>query len=110
MNLLLKAAISLAVILGATVISRRWSSLGGLIAVMPLTGLLVLVWVAIDRESTPAQVEGYVRGALLGLIPTALFFATALLTLRKGLPLPFVLLCGFAAWGVAAALHQWLLR
>lgn len=110
MNLLFKAALSLVVILGATAIGRRWPSLGGLLAVMPLTGLLVLLWLYLDSKGDPATMTGYAKGALYGLIPTVLFFAVVLLGFRRALPLPLVLLLGFTAWGLAAILHQWWLR
>lgn len=110
MNLFLKAALSLGIILGATALGKRWPSLGGLIAVMPLSGLLVLIWLHLDSRGDAATMEGYTKGALFGMIPTALFFLVALLCFRKGLPLPLVLLAGFTAWGAAALLHQWWLR
>lgn len=110
MNLLFKAALSLAVILTATAIGKRWPSLGGLIAVMPLSGLLVLIWLHLDSSGDRAVMEGYTRGALFGLIPTACFFGVALLAVRKGWPLSLVLLAGFAIWGAAALAHQWWLR
>lgn len=96
MNFLFKAALSLAVILTATAVGKRWPSLGGLIAVMPLSGLLVLIWLHLDSSGDRAVMEGYTRGALFAV--------------RKGWPLSLVLLTGFAVWGAAALAHQWWLR
>lgn len=110
MNLLLKAVITLAVVLTAVSVGRRWPSLGGLLAVMPLSGLLVLILLHRDSGGDPATMQGYVRGALFGIVPTVLFFAVAYFGYRKGWPLSAVLVCGFAAWGAAALLHQWWLR
>lgn len=110
MNLFLKAAISLTIILTAATIGKRWPSLGGLVAVMPLSGLLVLIWLHVDSRGNREIMEGYTRGALFGLLPTALFFAVALIGFRKGYPLSGVLLLGFAVWGAAALAHQWWLR
>jgi uncharacterized membrane protein (GlpM family) len=110
MPLLLKIALSLAIILTATAIGRKWPALAGLIGVMPLTGALVLVWLALDSGSDPRVMEQFSRGALWGLLPTILFFVVAWLCFRKGLPLPLVLAASFGAWLIAAALHQWALR
>lgn len=110
MSLLFKAAITLAVVLTATVVGRRWPSLGGLLAVMPLSGLLVLILLHVESHGDAATMRGYTRGALFGIIPTALFFTAALIGYRKGWPLSAVLACGFAVWGAAALLHQWWLR
>jgi len=109
-NLVVKALISLTIILTAVAVGKRWPTLGGLIAVMPLSGLLVLVWLHLDSHGDRTVMEGYTRGALFGLLPTAGFFAVALLAVRKGWPLSLVLLAGFAVWGAAALAHQWWLR
>lgn len=110
MPLALKLILSLAIILTATLIGRKWPSLAGLVAVMPLTGALVLVWVALDSGNDPRVMQQFTRGALWGLVPTVLFFLVAFLCYRKGLALPLVLTAGFAAWLAAAGLHQWLLK
>lgn len=110
MPLAIKIALTLAVILTATAIGRKWPALAGLIGVMPLTGALVLVWVAIDSGNDPRVMHQFTRGALWGLLPTILFFLVAFLCYRKGLPLPTVLAASFGSWLLAALLHQWALR
>ena len=110
MQLAIKITLSLAVILAATAIGRKWPSLAGLVAVMPLTGALVLVWVALDSGNNPQTMQQFTRGVLWGLIPTSLFFLVAFLCYRKSLPLPVVLTASFAVWAVAAVIHQWWLR
>ena len=110
MHLFLKITLSLAIILTATAIGRKWPSLGGLVGVMPLTGALVLVWMALDTGSDPRIMQQFTRGALWGLLPTSLFFLVAFLCFRKGLPLPLVLTASFGAWLAAALVHQWVLR
>jgi len=44
MQLLIKVILSVAIILVATAIGKKFPSAAGLIGVMPLTGALVLVW------------------------------------------------------------------
>ncbi|MCM2264569.1 MAG: DUF3147 family protein [Desulfuromonadales bacterium] len=110
MHLLLKIILTLAIILTATTIGRKWPSLAGLVGVMPLTGALVLVWLALDSGSDPRVMQQFTWGALWGLLPTVLFFLVAWLCFRKGLPLSMVLAASFGAWLVAALAHQWALR
>jgi uncharacterized membrane protein (GlpM family) len=110
MQLLVKITLSLAIILAATAIGRKWPALAGLVGVMPLTGALVLVWVAVDSGSDPRILQQFTWGALWGLLPTALFFLVAFLCFRKGLPLAMVLVASFGAWLAAALVHQWALR
>ena len=110
MQLFLKITLSLVIIMTATAIGRKWPALAGLVGVMPLTGALVLVWVAIDSGSDPRIMQQFTWGALWGLLPTVLFFLVAFCCFRKGLPLPVVLATSFGAWLAAALVHQWALR
>lgn len=110
MHLLLKITLTLVIILTATAIGRKWPSLAGLVGVMPLTGALVLTWVALDSGNDPRIMQQFTRGALWGLVPTVLFFLVALLCYRKGLSLPLVLAASFGAWLAAAVVHQLALK
>jgi uncharacterized membrane protein (GlpM family) len=110
MHLLLKITLTLTIILAATAIGRKWPALAGLIGVMPLTGALVLVWVALDSGNDPRIMQQFTWGALWGLLPTMLFFLVAYLCFRKGLPLPLVLIASFGSWLIAALAHQWALK
>lgn len=110
MQLFLKITLSLAIILTATTIGRKWPSLAGLVGVMPLTGALVLVWMALDSGNDPRVMQQFTKGALWGLLPTILFFLVAFFCFRKGLPLLFTIAASFAAWMAAALLHQLALK
>ena len=107
---LMKIGISLVVIMTATEIGRRIPSLGGLIATMPLTGLLVLVWLYLDVEGEHTVMTSYARGTVWGTIPSILFFITVMVCFQKRLPLMTTLSAGFAVWLVGAVVHQLLLR
>jgi len=106
----IKIVLTLLVILLAVGIGRKFPSLGGLIAVMPLTGLIVMLWLYSDTGGDTTAMQQYARGALFGIIPTMLFFAIAFIGFRKEWGLPLVLFTSFAAWIVAALFHQWWLK
>jgi uncharacterized membrane protein (GlpM family) len=91
-------------------IGTKHPSLGGLIATMPLTSLLVLLWLYSDNPGDYRLVTGYIRGVLWGIIPTILFFVAAWLCFRQEYPLFTALSAGFAAWMAGAVVHQWLVR
>ena len=88
----------------------RLSTLAWLIAVMPLTGSIVLVWVYLDNPSNFRMMTNYCRGALWGILPSILFFVVASICFRRQLPLWIVLSAGFTAWLAGALIHQWLLK
>jgi len=110
MQFLVKILLSLVIIVTCTQIGRRIPSLAGLIAVMPLTGLIVLVWLYVDNPADPELLSRYTKGALWGILPTILFFCTAYLCFKRGIGLWPSLLASFAVWFLGAAVHQWLLR
>jgi uncharacterized membrane protein (GlpM family) len=110
MQLALKLLISNFIILLCVWLGRRFPSLGGLIATMPLTSLIVLVWLRHDNPNDRAMLPAYVEGVFFGVIPTMLFFGAAWFCLKKGFHFPATLIVSFAVWTAAALLHQLLLR
>jgi len=110
MRFVIKLFISVSIILLCTQIGRRFPTLAGLIAVMPLTGLIVLLWLYSDNPNNFALMINYTRGALWGIIPSILFFLVAFICFQRHLPLWIVLCASFAIWIAAAFVHQWLLR
>ncbi len=110
MQLFLKILVSVCVILLATAIARKVPSIAGLIAVMPLTGALVLVLVYLENEGNSTVMQAFTKGAVLGMIPTVLFFLVAWFCFKRQMPLLLVLITSFGAWIMSAVVHQWMLR
>ncbi|HEY3275385.1 MAG TPA: DUF3147 family protein [Syntrophorhabdaceae bacterium] len=110
MALLIKAVLSLLIIFGATAIAGKFPSTGGLIAVMPLTGAIVLLWVHIESKGNTAIMQAFTKGALWGILPSIIFFLVAFICSRRGCTLAKTLGASFAAWAIAAFAHQALVR
>ncbi len=83
MRFLIKLLVSLCIITFCSQIGRKVPTLAGLIAVMPLTGVIVLVWLYVDNPADFSLIIDYCRGAVWGILPSILFFVTALLCFRK---------------------------
>lgn len=109
MRFAIKLLISVCVIAFCAQIGRKLPTLAGLIAVMPLTGLIVLIWLYMDNPGNFDLMTEYTKGALWGIVPSVLFFLVAFLCFHKKLSLGIVLCASFAVWLVAAFIHQWLL-
>ncbi len=110
MRFIIKLLISVSIIILCSQIGRKLPTLAGLIAVMPLTGLIVLVWIYLDNPADTAVVIDYCKGALWGILPSILFFLMAFFCFRKQLSLWIVLCASFAIWIAAAIVHQLLLN
>jgi uncharacterized membrane protein (GlpM family) len=107
---LLKLFISNLIIVACVLISKRYPTLGGLIATMPLTSLIVLIWLFSDAPADTVRISDYLRGVLWGIWPTIAFFAAALICLRRGLSVPAALVAGAACWLAGALLHTMFIR
>lgn len=110
MPFILKLFLSTLIIITATQIGRYFPSLSGLIATMPLTGAIVLVWLYSDNPGDFQAIENYTKGALLGILPSILFFITALFCFRRELTLSLTLTISFSVWLLGAFLHQLLMK
>ncbi len=109
MNLFYKLLITNAIILAAATVGKRYPSLGGLIATMPLTSLIVLLWLYSDGAVDHEALVRYTRGVVWGILPSIAFFLTALFCFQRRAPLLVALAASFAVWLAGAALHRWLL-
>ena len=107
---LLKLALSNAIIIACVLIGKRFPTFGGLIATMPLTSLIVLIWLATDNPGDTKLITDYTHGVLWGIGPTIIFFVAVFICLRRGLELPVALAVGGGFWLGGALLHQWALR
>jgi uncharacterized membrane protein (GlpM family) len=110
MQVLIKVALSVVIILAATAIGKRLPTTAGLVGVMPLTGALVLVWMYLESNGDANIMQLFAKGALWGILPSILFFIVALFCFTRQLSLPIVLISSFGAWLGAALFHQWLLK
>ena len=110
MKFVIKLLISVCVISICAAVARKVPTLAGLIAVMPLTGLIVLIWLYLDNPGNFALMADYTKGVLWGIIPTILFFLVAFVCFQKQFPLWMALCISFAVWLIGAFFHQLLLR
>lgn len=110
MEIAIKAMISLVIILTCTYIGRGIPSLAGLIATMPLTALIVLCWLYVDNPGRRDIIAGYATGAAFGVLPSLLFFVSAMICFKRDLPFAITLVISFAIWSAGAIVHQLILR
>ena len=105
-----KLLLSVIIIVSATQLGRYFPTLSGLIATMPLTGAIVLIWLYSDNPGNFRLMENYTTGALWGIVPSIFFFLVAYLCFRKELPLTTTLVFSFGVWLLGAFIHQLLIK
>lgn len=110
MNLqfLLKTAITVAVVLIASLLARRSGWLGALVASLPLTSLLVLGWLYAETRD-PRQVADLSMGILWFVLGSLPFFPVLALGLRQGWTPWAAFACAALAGFAGVSLTQWLI-
>ena len=94
--LFLKAAISGAIVAAVSEIARRYPGWGGLVASLPLTSLLAMIWLFRDTHD-PGRVAELSISTIWFFVPSVPLFIALPLLIRSGV--------GFwAAMGVVVAL------
>ena len=110
MHFLIKLLATVGIIILSSQIARKLPTLGGLIATMPLTGVIVMLWLYSDNPGNFPVMQNYTKGAVFGILPSILFFITAFICFNKQLPLSLVLAVSFGVWMMGACIHQWFLH
>ena len=110
MEFFVKLLLTNLVIITCVRIGKTMPALGGLIATMPITSLLVMLWLYRDSRGDTLLLGRYTSGVLVGIGPTILFFLAVWFCLRRGLPFGPALCAGLLAWSAGAVAHQLLLR
>ena len=80
---LLKVLVSALVIAGASELARRYSVIGALLASLPLTSILAMVWLWRDGEPT-AKIADFSASIFWLVLPSLLLFISMPLMLRAG--------------------------
>jgi hypothetical protein len=105
---LLKAAITVVLVLAASVLARRPGLAGALLASLPLTSLLVLGWLYFDTRD-PHQVADLAMNILWFVLGSLPFFVVLVLGLRGGMNVALSFLSASIAGFAGVSIVQWLL-
>ncbi len=103
-----KILVSALIIAGVSEVAKKMPSFGGLIAAMPLTTLLALIWLYAETGNY-SLAQSFTRSVLFAIIPTIFFFITALALFRKGVPFFLVIVLSFVVYIGTALVHQYFL-
>lgn len=98
--LILKFALTAAIVVAVSEVAKRSSLFGALIASLPLTSLLAIIWLYLDTGSIE-KVSVLTSSILWLVLPSLLFFVVFPWLLRHGLAFWWALLvsCLFTAAG-----------
>jgi len=102
--LVIKAALSGMIVAAVSEIARRYPGWGGLVASLPLTSLLAMIWLFRDTHD-PERVAELSMSALWFFMPSVPLFVALPLLIRSGVP--FWLSMGIVVAGTLALYAGW---
>jgi hypothetical protein len=100
MRILLKIIVTALLITGISELGRRYTTMAAILASLPLTSILAMIWLYADTKDNSKVIE-LSYGIFWAVLPSLLFFITLPLLLKWGLKfgpamlLPSVLMAGF---------------
>lgn len=104
-----KIIVSALVITAVTEIAKRYVSIGGLIAAMPITTLLALFWLYYEKKDTVLLAE-FSKAVLAGIPITLLFFIPTIYLFKKGYNFYFVIAVSMIFLGIGVIIQQRIMR
>ena len=105
---LLKLVITVAIVLVASILAKRTGWVGALVASLPLTSLLVLVWLYADTRDA-IQVADLAMGIFWFVLGSLPFFLVLAFGLRHGWNIGLAFAVAAMAGFAGVSLTQWLL-
>ena len=91
--LLIKAALSGAIIAIASEVARRWPGWGALIVSLPLVSVLAMIWLWRDTRD-PLRLAAHAEATFWFVLPSLPMFLLIPLMLRQGVPFWLTLAAG----------------
>lgn len=96
-----KIVLSTLFIAGVNLLARRYPTLAGYVAVLPVITFLSLVTLMADKQSSE-NISTFLKGALSGVALTSLTLLLMLIMVRSGLAATYAVLLGMSLWAVVA--------
>lgn len=96
LQLILKTAITVGVILGVSELGKRFSAAAAILAALPLTSILAMIWLYVDTRDT-ARISQLSTGIFWMVLPTLLFFIILPLLLKWNIPFGWAMAISSAA-------------
>lgn len=107
--LIVKIVVSGLIIGLVTEISKKYTIAGGLIAAMPLTTLLAIIWLYVETKDL-SLIGEFSRSVFWGIFPALMFFLPAMFLFKKEANFFVVLTICFLSFGVGAFFHHMLVK
>ena len=101
----IKVIISALIIAIVSEIAKRYTLLGGLIAAMPITTLLSIIWIYLENKD-PVLISNFLTAVVFGTILSFSFFICAIILLKRGINFYIAMLISLFVLFIGAYVYQ----
>lgn len=109
MRLLVKILITSLIIVGISELAKRYSWLAAILAALPITSILAMIWLYWDTRDV-GKISELSYGILWAVLPSLLFFWVLPQLLKLGLRFPVALVSASIAMAIMYAGYVWVLK
>lgn len=109
MYFLIKTLITALVISGVSEIAKRWTPVAAILASLPLTSILAMIWLYHDTHDSTKIIE-LSNGIFWAVLPSLLFFVALPLLLKAGIKFGLGMILASAIMFVGYTIYVALMR
>jgi predicted neutral ceramidase superfamily lipid hydrolase len=102
---IIKIFVSACIITLVSEVAKRFPHTGGLIAAMPITTLLSMLWIYYENKDI-SLISNFLISVMAGTIISFIFFIAAIFLIKKGLNFYPVLIFSTIILGIAVFIYQ----
>jgi hypothetical protein len=109
MYFLIKTLITALVIAGVSEIAKRWTPVAAILASLPLTSILAMIWLYHDTHDV-AKITELSNGIFWAVLPSLLFFVVLPVLLKMGVKFGLAMVLASAIMFVGYTIYVMVLR
>jgi len=102
---IIKIIVSACIIATVSEIAKKFPSVGGLIAAMPITTLLSIIWIYYENKDLNL-ISNFLLSVVAGTLISFIFFIAAIFFIKKGMNFYFTIILSTVILGISVFIYQ----
>jgi hypothetical protein len=108
-HFLVKTFLSAIIIAAASELGKKSSAIGAILAALPLTSLMVMIWLYLDTKDA-GKVADLSTGIFWAVLPSFIFFLSLPLLIKNGFRFPSAMALSCALMFAGYTAYVWVLK
>lgn len=102
---IIKIIVSACIIATVSEIAKKFPSIGGLIAAMPITTLLSMIWIYYENKDLNL-ISNFLQSVVIGTLISFIFFIVAIFLIKKGINFYLTVILSTVILGITVFVYQ----